>query len=178
MNLIFQYLLQPSVPDLEKIKGPFTIQLMALRKRIDLDQLPEQQLIKQIQSKDNFYRYISGVFDEYSVAQDSLVYFVLKGYTDAFIIPLARFDQTLEDKEILMDNYEFYYTIQFSATRKPANEDYFRNIENIVSFKGKDGYYRYSTGIFLNKLEADKTLQEIKKLGFMDAFVKKASKAD
>ncbi|MCF8379247.1 MAG: OmpA family protein [Bacteroidales bacterium] len=174
----FKYLLQPSVPDLEKIKGPFTIQLMALRQKIDLDQLPEQKLIRQIQSKDKFYRYISGVFDEYSEAQDSLVYFVLKGYTDAFIIPLARFDATIAEDEIIMDNYDFYYTIQFSATRKPANEDYFKDIENIVSYKGKDDFYRYSTGIFLNKLEADKTLQEIKKMGFSDAFVKRVSKSE
>lgn len=174
----FQYLLQPSLPDLEEVKGPFTIQLMALKKRINLDQLPDQQLIKQIQSKDNFYRYISGVFDQYSKAQDSLVHFVLKGYTDAFIIPLSRYDQTLDEREISMHNYEFYYTIQFSATRKPANENYFKNIENIISFKGNDGFYRYSTGIFFNKLEADKKLHEIKKLGYNDAFIKKFSQSD
>ena len=87
----FQYLLQPSVPDLEKVKGPFTIQLMSLRKPIELDKLPDPNLIRQIQCKDNFYRYISGVFDQYPKAQDSLVHFVLKGFTDAIIIPLSRF---------------------------------------------------------------------------------------
>ncbi|MCK4919695.1 MAG: OmpA family protein [Bacteroidales bacterium] len=174
----FQYLLQPSVPDLEKVKGPFTIQLMSLRKPIELDKLPDPNLIRQIQCKDNFYRYISGVFDQYPKAQDSLVHFVLKGFTDAIIIPLSRYDETLDEGEIIIDNYKFYYTIQFSATRKPANENYFKNIENIVSFKGNDGFYRYSTGIFINKPEAEKMLMEIKKLGYNDAFIKKVSQPD
>ena len=172
----FQYLLQPSVPDLNKVKGPFTIQLHALKNPIELDQLESSSLIRQLQSTDGFYRYIVGVFDNYLIAQDSLVNYVLKGYTDAFIIPISRFDKTLDKGQLLLENYDFYYTIQFSATRKPAGKNYFEQIENIVSYKGKDGFYRYSTGIFLNKLEAEKTLQNIKGIGFKDAFIKKVSR--
>ena len=174
----FQYLLQPSVPDLDKVKGPFTIQLLALRNEIKLDDFESFHLIKQIQSTDGFHRYITGVFEDYTLAQDSLVNFVLQGFTDAFIIPLSRFDKTLDKGELLLENYEFYFTIQFSATRKPANKEYFKKIENILSYKGKDGFYRYSTGIFLNKLDAEKTLQKIKDLGYSDAFIKKVSRAN
>ena len=172
----FNYLLQPSVPDLDKVKGPFTIQLLALRSPIVLDQFIEQDKIRQIQSSDGFYRYISGVYDQYNIAQDSLVKFVLRGYTDSYIIPLSRFDKSLGENEIIPENYDFYFTIQFSATKRPAGEDFFRDIEEIVTNKGKDGYYRYSSGIYLNKLEAEKTLMLIKEKGYKDAFIKKVSR--
>ena len=163
---------------LEKVKGPFTIQLLALKTPLELDQFEASPFIRQIQSSDGFYRYIAGVFDDYLMGQDSLVNYVLQGFTDAFIIPLSRFDKTLDKGQILLENYDFYFTIQFSATRKPADNEYFEQIENIVSYKGNDGFYRYSTGIFLNKLEAEKTLQNIKALGFKDAFVKKVSRTN
>ena len=172
----FKYLLKPSVPDLAQVKGPFTIQILALRNPVELDDLEEGHNIRQIRSKDGFYRYISGIYDKYDVAQDSLVTFVVKGYTDAFIIPLSRFDSSLHEDEIRPEDYDYYFTIQFSATRKPAGEEFFRDIENIVSYKGPDGFYRYSTGIYLNRSEAEKTLNEIREKGYQDAFIKKISR--
>jgi outer membrane protein OmpA-like peptidoglycan-associated protein len=172
----FEYLLQPSVPDLERVKGPFTIQLLALRNAIPIDNFETPEIIRQIRSSDGFYRYLTGIFDIYSEAQDSLVNFVLKGYTDAFIIPLSRFDKSLGENEILTENYDYYFTIQFVATRKPADNSFFENIPDVQTIKGADGFYRYSTGIYLNKPEAEKILMQIKSKGYRDAFIKKVSK--
>ena len=100
----------------------------------------------------------------------------MNGYTDAFIIPLSRFDKSLDENEILPEDYDFYFTIQFVATRKPAEDSFFQNIPDVQTIKGSDGFYRYSTGIYLNKGEAEKTLMDIKAKGYKDAFIKKVSR--
>jgi outer membrane protein OmpA-like peptidoglycan-associated protein len=172
----FNYLLKPSVPDLNEFHPPFSIQLLALKNEYNLENFKNIENVNQIRSSDGFYRYIYGVYDKYEDAQEDLVNFVLKGYTDAYIIEISRFgksDSLIWDVD---ETYSFYYTIQFSATKKQADQNRFENLGNIVMTKGADGFYRYSTGIYLNKLEADKDLKIFRDMGFSDAFIKKISK--
>ncbi|MGC9343754.1 MAG: SPOR domain-containing protein, partial [Bacteroidales bacterium] len=78
--------------------------------------------------------------------------------------------------EVNTDNLDYYYTIQFSATLKEVDSSRFDNLENVVKSHGTDGYYRYSSGIFINRREAEIMLDRIRKEGFADAFIKKISK--
>jgi outer membrane protein OmpA-like peptidoglycan-associated protein len=172
----FNYLLQPSVPNLDEFHPPFSIQLLALKNPAKLDDFENAENVKQILSSDGFYRYIYGVYDKYNDAQEDLVNFVMKGYTDAYIIEISRFGKSDNEDWDEEKNYSFYYTIQFSATKKQADQTRFEDLGNVVMTKGSDGFYRYSTGIYLNKLEAEKDLENFRNMGFADAFIKKISK--
>ena len=167
----FNYLLKPSVPDLSEVKGPFTIQLMAMKTPVKMEFFRESYQVSQIEGKDGIYRYITGINKNYEDAQEELVKYVKAGFTDAFINQLSRYSVHSQGESILAD-VDFYYTIQFSALTRPAKPDQFRDIENIVLSLGKDSFYRYTTGIFLNKIEAEKHLIKIKELGFKDAFIR------
>jgi len=126
---------------------------------------------------DGISRYISGIYKKYDDALNDLSIFVSEGYHDAFVNQIIRYSIY---KDPAYDNYEnidFYYTIQLSATRKPIDEHILRNIENISLNKGNDGFYRYSSGIFLNRTEAEKYLDKIRKSGFEDAFLRKVQSA-
>jgi hypothetical protein len=66
-----------------------------------------------------------------------------------------------------------YYTVQFSAVRKAADRNKYKNLGNVSTSFGEDGYYRYSVGIYNNRQEAEIELNRIKSLGYTDAFLKK-----
>jgi len=71
---------------------------------------------------------------------------------------------------------EFYFTVQLSATKKPADKKKFNEIKNLRINLEKDGYYHYSTGLFQDRTIAEKELERIKGLGFPDAFIRKVEK--
>jgi outer membrane protein OmpA-like peptidoglycan-associated protein/tetratricopeptide (TPR) repeat protein len=172
----FQYLLEPVYHDESRVKGPFTVQLLAVRNQVSLNYFKGLGEVTQIQSADGIYRYIYGVYDNFTEASDKLSDFVLKGYSDCFILPVSRIITGDKNSAVDTGNLDYYYTIQFSATLKELDPSRFKNFENVVKSHGKDGFFRYSVGIYLNKREAEIMLERVREEGFADAFLKKISR--
>ena len=86
---------------------------------------------------------------------------------------LSRYqgNKGLSEKKDTVQGIKF--TIQLSATKKPADKKKFKEIKNLKINLEKDGYYHYSTGLFQDKSVAEKELERIKGLGFPDAFIRK-----
>ena len=66
------------------------------------------------------------------------------------------------------------WTIQFAASRSTLNKKSFKGLDPIHEFKGKDGFYRYTYGIYQTREEAVQKLSVVKKKGFTKAFAKTA----
>lgn len=155
--------------------GPFTIQILALRNPVDLSRFGKLNEVSEYTGKDGYYRYITGVYNSKEEARIYLSANLASLYPDAFVVPLERYSD-MHDSISRTVTGKIYYTIQFSATRKPAPKNKYKNLGNIHTSFGKDGFYRYSSGLYNNQLEAEIELDRIKSLGFSDAFLKKLIK--
>jgi outer membrane protein OmpA-like peptidoglycan-associated protein/tetratricopeptide (TPR) repeat protein len=153
-------------------QAPFTIQILALKKPVELRQFEKSWNIKQFNGKDGLFRYYSESYGTKEEALKDLRDKYLKKFPDAFIIPLSRYKVSLSGITETTAGQE-YYTIQFSATRKPADKNKYKNLGKVQVVSGEDGYYRYSIGMFTNLREAEIELKRIKRLGFRDAFLRR-----
>jgi len=124
-------------------------------------------------SADNLNRYTTGIYDTKDKAMPDLQRMISLGYTDAFIMDLSRFLENTGNKNDSTSAEDYYFTIQFSATRKPADKKKFGYIENIRVTKGDDGFYQYSSGLYISRFLAEKELEKIRSKGYPDAFIKK-----
>ena len=81
-------------------------------------------------------------------------------------------DLSIEDADVL------YYTVQVMALYNPVDISYFKYITDLkVLYNEVDKFYRYTTGIFNTKEEAENWRNELFKLGYpQEIFIKKVSK--
>ncbi len=81
-------------------------------------------------------------------------------------------DLSVEDEDVL------YYTVQVMALYNPVDISYFRYITDLkVLYNEEDRFYRYTTGIFNTKEEAEDWRNELFNLGYpQEIFIKKVSK--
>jgi hypothetical protein len=70
---------------------------------------------------------------------------------------------------------EIYYTIQILAVknRKLVKRSFLRDLKGVLKYDGKDGFYRYTYGKFGTLDEASTALEEVKRNGYMDAFLRR-----
>jgi len=80
-------------------------------------------------------------------------------------------DESNEDKPASVTG-DTYFTVQFSTLNKkvPVTDKTFKGVKE-VDFYEYNGAYRYVSGRFLTKAEAVTRQNEVRKLGFKDAFV-------
>lgn len=81
-------------------------------------------------------------------------------------------DLSVEDEDVL------YYTVQVMALYNPVDISYFKYITDLkVLYNEEDRFYRYTTGIFNTKEEAEEWRNELFKLGYpQEIFIKKVSR--
>jgi len=63
------------------------------------------------------------------------------------------------------------FNIQVGAFRNPIPQDLFRGFEPVIALKGKDGFIRYSTGLYDSFDTAKIVLRKVRSLGYPDAFI-------
>lgn len=136
----------------------FSVQLMALRKPVDISYFKNVKGVKEKFHEDGYFRYTVGNTQNYSEAVDLKEKMQSAGYSQAFI----RVDQVVPK-----------YTIQIMALIIPVETNYFENLSDVNVIKGSDDYYRYTVGAFSDYNEAKQELAKIAELGYKNAFVKK-----
>ncbi len=77
-----------------------------------------------------------------------------------------------------LDTTVLYYTVQVMALYNPVDISYFRYVSDIkVLYNENDRFYRYTTGIFMNKEEAYAHRDDLIRKGYPDdLFIKKVSR--
>ncbi len=81
-------------------------------------------------------------------------------------------DKNIKDSDIL------YYTVQVIALYNPVDISYFKYIDDIiVMYNDNDKFFRYTTGKFATREEANELKMELLRKGYPDdIFIKKVSK--
>jgi len=147
----------------------YTIQLAALKRMINISNFPNLGQIEIHEGKDGLNRYSWGIFNSIGEADSKLISIKEKGYKDAFVVPVSKFNDTKQ-------KFPNKYTIQLAALNKIIDVSNFQNLDNIVLHRGNDGFNRYSWGSFGSYSEADSELKNVIEKGYSDAFVVPVSK--
>jgi len=65
----------------------------------------------------------------------------------------------------------YSFTVQVKASYRPIKHKIFNGLDEVEEYICKDGYYRYAHGEFPDFVTAKEHLNELKKMGFQDAFI-------
>ena len=80
-----------------------------------------------------------------------------------------------ENKEIDLNKEvkinEPVYRVQIGAFKEALPDQVFAGVENVISMKDKDGFFRYMTGSFNNKKDGVDYMFQMRARGFEDAFL-------
>lgn len=82
-----------------------------------------------------------------------------------------------EITEKLLNSVNDIWVVQIATLPKTGNISFFKNIPYTTEHDCKDGKFRYSTGVFESIDEARKSLTELKKNGYADAYIVNFNKA-
>ncbi len=127
------------------------------------------------------YLYTVGQFKHKSDALELMNLVVDAGFPNAKII------SSLEYNELVQKSSNFYkskmsstdkqiYTVQLFALKKELESNNYKGLQDVVSIKGEDGYYRYIYGEFIGRMSANQALQDAIEKGYYDAFIVEKSK--
>ncbi|MBU8893723.1 MAG: hypothetical protein KOO66_13165 [Bacteroidales bacterium] len=138
----------------------YSVQLMALKKPIDISFFKNVDGVKQKLYEDGYYRYTVGNTKTYAEALKLKEKINKAGYKDIFI---------------RVNNITPKYTIQIMALIIPVEVNYFENLSFVIVTKGADDYYRYTIGDFTDYGEAKQELGKLAELGYKKAYVKRSN---
>jgi len=138
----------------------FSVQLMALKTPVKLSYFKDIKNITLTKYPDGFYRYTVGLSTSYEKVQKLQLNIHKLGYKDAFI---------------KKTNFSANYTIQLMALIIPVDLTYFKNLPMVSVRKGPDDFYRYTTGHYGSYSEAEVALNNLNKIGYDGAFIKRIS---
>ena len=79
--------------------------------------------------------------------------------------------EKVSDQETVIDSKETTYRIQIGAFDKELSDKVFKGVDNVISFSGKDGVFRYMAGSFTEYKDAINYQAQMKARGFEDAFI-------
>ncbi|MBN1108821.1 MAG: PD40 domain-containing protein [Bacteroidales bacterium] len=87
-------------------------------------------------------------------------------------------DMVVSNLDDVIDSDILYYTVQVMALYNPVDISYFKHIDDMkVMYNENDRFYRYTSGRFATREEAEALLRELKRKGYPDdIFVKKVSR--
>ena len=136
----------------------FSVQLMALKKPVEVDYFKDIDNVLLTKYPDGYYRYTVGNTASYSEAKKLMAKIHKLGYKNAFI----------RDNESGAK-----FTVQIMALIIPVKPEHFKDLLSVAVTKGSDDYFRYSIGSYNTFEEAKEELNNLKSLGYNQAFVKK-----
>jgi hypothetical protein len=145
------------IQELSENAALFRVQIMALKKPVDISHFSDVNGVSVMYSSDSWYRVLVGMTSSRSEAENMLAETIRKGYKDAFIRPGPVFPK---------------YTVQIMAVPGPVVDlSKFSNLPEIIVTRGEDNFCRYSTGAFATREEAVNYLSQVQALGYTTAFV-------
>lgn len=78
-----------------------------------------------------------------------------------------KFEDKLSDG---IEKDELFFSVQMGVFFNPVKEAYWQRVDPLYKLKLDDGTTRFFTGVYPTEAEANKRLEEIKAMGFSDAF--------
>jgi outer membrane protein OmpA-like peptidoglycan-associated protein/tetratricopeptide (TPR) repeat protein len=161
------------VPEMLRPKAELSFSILLMNSDSIIVGMPEEIFGEQIALiiTDKVYLYTAGHFDRKADAMRLLNEAIDGGFPDATMME----QHNLEDLILSTTEGEIpvsiTFTIQIMALRKPVKVDYFRDLDNVKVFIGKDGLHRYVYSEFDEISEAQAELPRIRNMGYQDAFI-------
>lgn len=182
------------VPDNLNIRGKrdikYSIQIMKSPTKLDnsyfaseyLQSRDKDKLLKKMEIVivPNGFLYLIGLYNDKSSALGDLNKLVDLGFSDSKIISkdeialLTKENEKIKQRQIDESDFDInndIYTIQIKALSKPIDLSEFKNLKNVKTYIGSDGYYRYTVGEYIGYHKAKVDISKIIELGYPDAFV-------
>jgi hypothetical protein len=144
---------------------------MALHLPVDTEFFQNLENVEVYGGNDGITRYTYLRFNNFNDARKALDKIIRRGYWDAFIRTVID-EHPLDPKTGYQP--ETLYTIQVMALRYPLNLNSFNDLGKVKMMIGKDEIYRFTYRTYRSKREALLDLNGVIRLGYWDAFVRKA----
>ncbi len=175
-----------SIP--EYLQGPYALRYSVIVIRVDEPLSPdyfsrfsmdELRYIRELKAKDG-YIYTLGSYAEKPRAIRTLGELFRLGFTEAVVVDQHELEEmvldALEHESLLGRPPKItevpWYTIQIYALKNTPPENAFRGLDNIMVFRGDDGFTRYTTGKYQGYLKAREALEGIYGKGYPESFVR------
>ena len=136
----------------------YSVQIMALKKPVDIDFFKNLNNVVITLSPDGYYRYTVGYTSSYAEAIELQERIEQIGYKNTFI---------------KTNPFILNYTIQIMALKAPIDLNFFKNLPVVSVTKGTDEFYRYTYGAYESIPMAKESVQELMSLGYKQVFIKK-----
>jgi hypothetical protein len=120
---------------------------------------------------DSAFLYTAGNFQQKT---DALIYLnevIDRGYPDAGMLEKRDLEQLIAQLSAEGVMVEASFTIQIMALKNPIKVSFFRPLEGIIDYAGRDGLHRYVYGEFDGIDAALDMLPKLKDMGYHDAFI-------
>ncbi|MCK7532991.1 MAG: hypothetical protein MZV63_19155 [Marinilabiliales bacterium] len=114
-------------------KKSYSVQIMALKKAVDIDYFSNLQNVVITLTPDGFYRYTVGNTVSYAEVTALKEKIQQLGYPTAFV---------------KINPYIPNYTIQLMALKAPVDLSFFKELPIVSVTKGADDFYRYTFGAY------------------------------
>jgi outer membrane protein OmpA-like peptidoglycan-associated protein len=161
------------VPDHLRSKKDQSFSVLLINSDQMLDTIPDEVAGERtaLIITDSAFLYTAGNFQKKT---DALIYLnevVDLGYPDAGMMEKRDLEQLiakLSEEGIVVDAS---FTIQIMALKKPVRVDFFRPLEGVLMYAGRDGFHRYVYGEYDGIDLALDMLPTLKDMGYHDAFI-------
>ena len=119
----------------------------------------------------NQYLYTAGNFDNRIEAVKLLNHAIDSGFPEAQLMEKRQLEALVAS--LIKDEVSpvVTFTIQFIALKEPKPLSYFKNLQPVTKFEGRDGLTRYVYGEFREIDVAFDELEKVRNKGYHDAFI-------
>jgi outer membrane protein OmpA-like peptidoglycan-associated protein/tetratricopeptide (TPR) repeat protein len=161
------------VPDHLRSKKDQSFSVLLINSDQMIDTIPDEVAGEQtaLIITDSAFLYTAGNFKQKT---DALIYLnevVDLGYPEAGMLEKRDLEQLIAQLSEEGIKVEASFTIQIMALRKPVKVDFFRPLEGVLMYTGRDGLHRYVYGEFRGIDLALDMLPTLKDMGYHDAFI-------
>ncbi len=161
----------------------YTVQLAASKTYIDPDFYKKKFNLTDVWyfEKDGYFKYVTGKYISKNEANDAMVQHGIKGFVTVVgqlkvketsneieIVPVKAASGPI-NRTIAPSEKEMLYTIQLAASKTYIDPTFYRKKFNLtdVWYFEKDGYFKYATGKYINKDEANVGMVQFGITGFV-----------
>ena len=161
------------VPQQLRPKHDKSYSVLLARSESYVDSMPDEFQGEQIALiiTDSAYIYTAGNFNRKIEAVEMLNEAIDRGFKDAMMLEKQDLEDLIRDMSGGDLPVVITYTIQIMALENPVEVTYFKDLDGVRKFQGRDGLFRYVYGEYEDIGEALNRLPEIRDMGYSDAFI-------
>ena len=160
----------------DQVTAPYyAIQILALKlPPNDAGFFQNLDEVREFPCTDGYVRYCVGSYNSFSEANADLQSVRDKGYNEAFVANIKRFELEASEASSASSSLTIYpnkdYVVQLAAFRYPVYLSFFENVDEVYEYRLNDKIFRYTTPPCKGS-EVRELQREMKSKGYNNAFI-------